>query len=216
MALLSMVAMGRIAVQGHVISSSGVSRPVWNVWTYESTGGAGYTVTVKTALATSFRNLVWNKIRPVLHTDYVGDRIWVWLPSITGDTSTATIVPGNGTRTGNRLPINQAVYCRLDTGLRGRWYIGSKRLAPLSESDVVSDELTVAAQANWQTAVNWFTASPATGAGGTFVQWNPVVWSRVLSTAPPDLNPQVGADIISATPYFTVSSWRHRRERTQR
>lgn len=216
MAILSMTAMGQIAVECKVVASGGQVRPVWNVFTYESTGGVGYTVTVKNALATTFRTGVWNRLRPVLSTDLVGVMIWVWLPSITGDTFTSTIVPGNGTRTGSRLSVSSAVYCYVSSGIRGRWYNGSKRFGPVSTSDVSGDELTPAAKTTWQTACNAVARFTTTGAGITFVQWNPVVWSRKLSTPPPDVNAQVGADVIGGTPYATLSTWRHRRERTVR
>src|SRR5215475_584131 len=215
--LLSMTTIAQIAVHGQVTASGGQVRPVLNVFTYDAYGSILYPGTTKANLATRFRASVWAHFFPVLHTDYTGVDIGVWFPSSTGDVYQLTgIVPQNGTRTGARLPISSAVYVGVRSGLRGIWYRGSKRLAPISESDVVSDELTAPAQAAFQTAVNFCAFAFSTGAGPTFILWHPVVWSQTISTPPPDVNSQVGADVISAHPNLTISTWRHRRERTVR
>jgi hypothetical protein len=215
--LLSMTTLTQIAVYGHIVSSAGFNRRVVNVFTYDDYGAPNYALFTKAAVATTFRNVVWSVVRQALHVDYVGDDIYVWYASVTGDVFQATgVVPQSGIRTGGRLPVSSAVYVALYSGLRGKWYNGTKRFAGIASGDAPGDELTPTAEGLFQGAANKCAVTFSNGVGINLTTHHPVVWSRKLSTAPPDLNPQVGADIISADAYKTLSTWRHRREPTQR
>lgn len=217
MALVLTTTLTQVAVYGHIVSTGGSSRRVVNVFNYDDRGSTNYAAFTKAALATSFRSAIWNVISQALHVDYVGDDIYVWYASVTGDTPQATgVVPQSGIRAGGRLPVSSAVYVALSSGLRGKNYAGTKRFAGIASGDVAGDRLTPAAEALFQGAANKCAATFTNGVGITFTRHWPIVWSRALSTPPPDVNAQVGADILSADAYKTLSTWRHRREPTQR
>jgi hypothetical protein len=207
----------QVAVHGHVVSSAGYARKVLNVFTYDIFQTARYLVPTKAQIATAFSGSVWAGIINLLSDQYVGETFFVWRVNQTGDVFTdSTIAVSAGLVAGARLPVNQAVYVGLPTGNRGIWYRGSKRMAPIPVAHVTKDELNATGQTIWTNDIGHFVATFHTGVGGTLVSFFPVVWSRRLSLSTPPPASQVVADTV--TPYYdiTLSSWRHRREPTQR
>lgn len=216
MAIFTAMNMVQYAVEGTVLATGGVSRKVVNVFNYETGGGVLYSTLNKVAMATQFNAAIWSNIAPLLHQSYVGSTIRVWLLNIAGDTPSATIAPSNGAKAGNRLPLSVALYSSTLSGVRGRWYNGSKRYGPVAEGDVVGDELTATAQASWQIAAAFAAQSWVFNLAMLFLPHLPVVWSRYLAEAVPPPAGQIVAQLTGTHLNKTLSSWRHRKERTVR
>jgi hypothetical protein len=201
---------------GLVLSTSGHQRPVSNSFVY-STGNVVPQLVDKTLWWNGFYSAMGSFIPPIVHNSYIGHNGEVLYPNVPGDTVLSVATPGNGVRPGGRLPLNQCAYINLRTGLRGREYVGSKRIAPIALSDVVGDELFIPGDLPWLqflAQLNQFFVVTVTG--GSNVTARPVVWSRRLSASDLTVPPGVGGMILDGHVNRTLGQWKHRRERVVR
>lgn len=201
-----------IVTQGTVTSSSGSSRKVANCFCYYTTDalGAG---TVNLFRAT-FEANVWSVIRNALHEDFIGDQYRVYFPGrvFNGGGVLTGSVP-DGTVTGPRLPVSDAVNLVLRTGLRSRHYIGLKRFGPIPADHVDGDQLNATGITAWSAVV---TAMSAVIVDGFSHHWRPIVQSRVLTALVPIPALIDGEEITSIDLNLTLGLARHRREPTER
>lgn len=201
---------------GHIVSSSGVQRSCFNSFTYHVDNPLVYNnaVATKNAYRARFSSQVASIIYPLLSDRYVGDSIGVWCVNVSGDVFGFGVGAGSGAVTGPALPLPVAVFQSFGTNLRGGNYVGKKYWGAIPESYVVGDELTVAALSTFHTIANRVQGNFGVTIGTNSGTFHPVCWSRRLSPAPPA--GQTVALFQTGTTDATLSSWRHRRERTQR
>jgi hypothetical protein len=203
-------------VKAQVLSTSLVQRPVINSFVY-STGAMAPILADKAIWWAGFATAMGNFLPPILHVSYVGVDGQVLYPNTPGDTPLSIAALGNGVRAGNRMQLNVCAYCNLITDLRGRAFVGAKRLSPLATSDVVGDELFIPGDLPWLQFVGQLNQQfVITSSAGGMVTAKPVVWSRLLSSRDLTVPPAVGGFIGSAHVNKTLGSWRHRRERVVR
>lgn len=201
-----------IACIGSVVSSSGQTRRVVNVFSYEHIAG-GFPPGWPGDFTGAFENTVWSNVAALLHTDYTAGSYDVYdSPKVEPPALFSTGMFVSGGTAGGREPISACVNWWVQTGFRGKSYRSVKRLGPVASSQVVSDELTPAALAAWQAAANTALTTLVTPLG---VTWAPRLLSRQLSSVGP---PPVywGAALSAVTVNRTIGLARHRRERTQR
>jgi hypothetical protein len=206
----------RIVAEGHVVSTGGFDRKCYNVFHFEGGGNVVDNPMFKANVAAFFNVHGWKSLATRLHSDYVPDGLFVWKMSDATDSLTFTQVQLGGGSGGTRLPVNQAVFGYTGSGLRGSNWRGSKRYGPVPSSDVVGDELTALAHTRWEAAHHAVNAPMAIFIGALVLALVPVIYSRTLSNADPTVGPNYIADLNNTYCDTTLSSWRHRRESTQR
>lgn len=210
MPLLPNIQCFQIVVEGRVLSSSGQLIRVLNGFVYAQVAGQ-IPFLGKTTLATDWHDSIWLSVAALLHTDYHGFAVYVKDLNDVSDTLTPTIVPASGGTSGSRLPTRVTVFMRYSSALRGLWYRGFKQFAPIGRVDVSGDELTSPGYSRW--------SASSTVLAGNLIQfgsrvWKPVILSRLRSQL--DILPIVldGAFVTSVRTNYTLSTWRHRRERS--
>lgn len=110
---------------------------------------------------------------------------------------------------GGQLPSNQCFVVRLETGLRGRSFLGHKKISPVTKADTIGDELTPARWASYTFLLQGLKTTLVSGA----FSWTPVVWSRKLSTFVAGVPTTcIGAPITAISVNKTLGQIRHRRE----
>jgi hypothetical protein len=206
-------------LNGTVAGTGGVNRPVWNSWSYiadHSSTGGNFPIGT---LWNDFLNATWNRFAGLLVGGGTGYQtglgiVAVFEPGVLWSATQAGYPIATGFAP--RMPLNAAICCSMRCAARGRIYTGRKFLAPVQASQVVGDELTPGFQLSWQTACNHFLDPLSIVFGGVTWTLRPVIWSRLYSTFQPTGNVVVGDYITSVHVPKTLSSWRHRRERTVR
>lgn len=201
---------------GHVVSSSGVWRSCFNVFTYHTTLAAAYVTTNKTAFVTRFSSQVSSIIYPLLSTRYIGDSVGTWLVNQPGDAFGFLAFASSGAVAGDCLPLPCAVFQSFDTTFRGLRYKGKKYWGAIPTSYVVGDELTAAALSTFHTISNRVLGRFGVTCPQGNTTFNPVCWSRVLSLSTPPPAAQWVSDLQTGSTCKVLSSWRHRRERVVR
>lgn len=200
-----------LAVKGIVTASSGLVRPVVNVFSYQLTAGV-LGATWQDDLAQSWVLGIWGFVAAHLSTDYLGDSVRVYAdPLLVPPGHLAAQTPPNGGKPLPREPISVCANLWCQTGFRGKSFRSVKRLGPVATSDVVNDGLTPVAQTAWQTDANKLLLSFTDIGGNT---WAPVLLSRQLSVEGPPAS-FVGAPLLAIRVNRTLGLARHRRERTQ-
>lgn len=209
----------QIITNATATATGGSTRKVVNSWWYIanqlSTGGSFPTAAVYTA----FLNTVWTGPTGVvnrLSTGYLGGALFavVWEQNVIW-TANSVALPG-GTAGGARQPTTTAVCCTMRTPSRGRIYVGRKLLGPIPTADCTGEELNPGVQAAWQGVCNNFLTPLVVVFGGVTWTLTPVIFSQLYSAPSPGAVNLVG-DLLSAVHVnLTLSSWRHRRERTVR
>jgi hypothetical protein len=209
----------QIITHGTVLGTGGVQRKVVNSWSYLDNllGPPGHTAIGP--IYTAFINTVWNPLSGQINGGPNGYQAGI-LTSVTyeGGTLWSNNGPGflNPSGPGGREPVSTAVCCTMRCAARGRIYTGRKMLGPVGTFQVTGEELMPVAQAAWQGACNNFLTPLAVVFMGIPLTLTPVIWSQLYSNFVPAGNLIVGDFLTAVHVNRTLSSWRHRRERTVR
>lgn len=136
---------------------------------------------VKTGLEARFQTVVATPIAAALNARFTQvANIVRWLDNAT-DPGVAFAETLPGLVVGDSMPMTSAAYLLLRTGLRGKWYRGSKHLGPMSEADTTTgadDIFNAAALTRLGAVASAILSSLVVPSGNT---WVPVVVSREKS-----------------------------------
>lgn len=215
MAVQTLSSLWRFVVQGHVTTTGGSTRKIFNIFHYESSGGTQDTPGNRGIFATHFNTSVWSTIAAMLHVDYVPDGIYTWKMTDPTDSLTFAATQSGGALTGGRLPTNQSVFGYNGGGLRGPSFHGSKRYAPIAISQTAQDELIPAAHTAWEAAHAKLANVIVFTIVAHVIVLQPMIYSRTLSAPNPPPANQIGCDLTTTYVDLSLSSWRHRREATK-
>jgi len=205
----------QFAIDGHVLSTSGVNRQVAFSWVY-GLPDSPFQPSEKQQYGASFHTTVWDPWSPLLPNSYIVDQLWVSLPNTPGDVRESVHPICGGEKVCDRMPLNVCAYGQFTTDLRGRSFTGSKRIGPVCVSDCDGEELKPAAHMAFTNAMA-LGASPLVLTGVTStITVQPVVWSRHLSASDLTIPPAIGAVITGSYLNKTLGQWKHRRERVVR
>lgn len=201
---------------GHVTLSSGDVVPVVNSFVYQVVGGTGAPSNADMLLTIpNFKLHAWTQIVNRLSVDYIGDDITILFPNSVGRTPAVFTPAPNGGLSGPRLPLKQGVYIKLQTGFRGRSYVGCKRIAPIVEAHATGDELNATGQTQWAIPASLLSTGWKQPLSGITYTFNPVVYSRLLSASDLTIPPAIGAVVKTAHAEKTLGLWRHRSVREE-
>jgi hypothetical protein len=210
----------QIVTRGSVTATGGVQRPVLNSWSYLadhlSVGGNFPTNTVWAA----FFATVWGAPAPFqagLDNSYIGMNSFGTIAegSVLWSHNDPA-VPPNGSGGMGREPLQTSVCYSMRTASRGRIYQGRKFSCPVPSANVAGDELTGAAYGGYNSIGLQFLTPLVVVFGGVNWTLRPVIWSQLYTTLVPGATGLVGDFLTSVHVNKTLSSWRHRRERTIR
>jgi hypothetical protein len=201
--------------RGTATTSSGLQKPVINVYHFRrlTNGGVFDPADVCAVLAAAIQG----DFLACLNQRYI---LTQWELHAMDDPASTTAVQPDGTHggitTSDSYDLATAVYMLIRTGFRGRSFKGSKHYCPISEGDVVSDELTGDGLTHFGTlraTLQALKAGTLDTAGNT---WFPIVLSRELSTL--DTAPAIftGADWDTVLLNKTVGTMSRRKEKTVR
>lgn len=193
----------QIYVSG-VIQAAGASSLGWiSVFHYKRTNPS--LPLNKGNLNIAFRSAMAASIQALLNNTWSADQIFVrMLEDITDPNQGFNIIGGGWTGgvAGDRLPPDNTLFMKVNSLLRGPQYRGRKFWSPMSESDTTSgtDDCWNAATMIRASAVITAMTTPLTDADGN--TWNPVIYSRSLSSTKP-----VPALVVS-TPISSIDARR--------
>lgn len=205
----TLITNAEIVINGVVAAAGSTSRKFASVYHYKRTNtvNALSKAALVAAVQAQFRTLMLTCLSLRLTLSNYACR---WIDDATDAFALTTDVHA-GLVTGDSMPLTEAAFILLQTGLRGRNYRGSKHLFPLGESatTVLTDDLFNAGAltylGNYATAI----ITNVTDANGNV--WQPCVLSRKLSQLKTNPTTVVANPITSAAVAKRVGSMRHRR-----
>jgi hypothetical protein len=175
----SLITNAEVVINGTVASAGSTTRAFASVYHYKRTNtvnpiNKGHLVT---AVQTQFRTLLMTCLSLRLTLTNYACR---WLDDAT-DAYALTADTHPGLVTGDSMPLTNAAFILLQTGLRGKSYRGSKHLFPLGESatTVLTDDVFNAGALTY--LGNYAAAIIANVTDSDGNVWQPCVLSRKLS-----------------------------------
>lgn len=199
----------QLILRGSVTAAGSTARPMNLVMNYRRTG---------TVLALSKANIAasWLTAHRVLFLACVSVRLvltglGVRFTDDALDAEAVTTDTHPGALTGDSMPLTQAAFLKLGTGLRGQSYRGSHHLFPIAESatTVLSDDIFNAGALTYLGAFAAALLAGMTDSDGNV--WKPQVLSRTLSQLRYNPTNVVANDVVSIAVAKRVGVMRHRR-----
>lgn len=163
-----------VVVKGHSTAADPASPNIFNTFFYARS--ATTLPATKPSFMTAWLSAVNAVIYPLMSVNYVQDYVQVRFQDDALDAWYA-VTSGltNGAVTGDIVPSLMNVSVRLETGIRGKSYRGSKHFGPIAKSQTLLDQLNSSAVTAWTTAIACLIANVTDGLGNV---WAPVCLSR--------------------------------------
>lgn len=202
---------GEVVIRGVVTQTDGALRPVLNVLHVRKLNNAA--PSNKTNMGAIVQHNFVTPLKAVLASTWamnIFSSRWLDDPlDAYLDDGTAPAVGAIGT---DALPTRSAVTIKLETGVRGRNFRGSKHICPIPEADTIQDEIDPAVLAGYTAIATALKANPyATDGDGN--HWGLIIVSQRLSTLTSRPAIITGADVVDAIVNIKIGSMRRRRER---
>lgn len=200
-----------IIVKGHAVDTFG-NKPIMNRYHYGLSAPSG--LATKLNLWAAFNTQVMVPFGAAVNNAYIGDYATIRWVDDAQDPPVLVGAPPNGSGgAGDSLPLFNAVYVAMKTGIKGRIGRGSKHFSPISEADTLAGNLTDAAiLAQW--------AALAGNLDVNFIDLAGLTWiPMVLSNKPPAqylVNPVnvVANTVIAHILNKTIGKMSRRKEKT--
>jgi hypothetical protein len=206
----------QIVMNGFSFPSHGSApKKFYNSWCYYAPPIYSYNVADRFTLGTTWRGIFFPLMLNALASTYFSVDFDVWFVNVPGDVLTPVSFGFTSVTLGPRLPHQQAICISTGSTTRGRQGRGSHFWGPVHEAYVTGDELNAAGIAAWNPiAAAYLTPFFYFGVSGV-AQFFPCIWSRAASPVPPPAA-QVISPMTTSGLSKTITTWRHRRERTNR
>ena len=200
-----------LIMKGNVAAPGASAKNIQAVFTFRRTTFVG--AMVKVAISDAFQAAIGDDILDAVNEDYTQSSNDIRILNDSTDRHGSNVQSGVGAVVGDRLPTFCTVRFELQTSVRGRWAIGAKGLAPVTEDDTLNDILTGAAITRWQVVRDSILAG-FTDANGNV--WIPTVTSRKYSQLRVNPTTILEADVTAVLLNLTIGRMSRRKQKTVR